>query len=387
MKQDTFDAAIKNASGTTKKIADNPNFVKNFTAAQLPDVLEAISNYNPQTPETMRSRRQALKATQRYIDGNEPSLQSDEFDSFAAGRNIASNSCVFQVKFGGCTFTNKISSEKALAVLDSERQSEVEAGTFRLFQDLINKKHLKPIWKPGNTFQRWIKEMSLPGYGFTLGGGQNLIPVTLIPAVRERIQEMISDRNEAIDRFVEHYESYIEEAKVSNGKLFEAEKYPTAEEVRNSFVFEYKFIGNQVPEELKKVSEDLYEAEKERIELECAAAAPQIREALRQSFLGLVDHFANALKNDEKTGRRKVFSGSNVTHLVDFISLFNDKDLTGDKSLKDLVSQAKSMVDGFDIDKMKSDDEFRAELEEKFTDLADAADSLIGIETRQIELD
>lgn len=313
--------------------------------------------------------------------------QAVQEDMNAIGAKVAQNSCVFQIKFGGCTFTKKIPSEFALSTLDKEGKAKVQAHTLRISQDMINKDHLEGIWKAGRDFVAEVKRLSVPGFGFVLGGGQYLIPLDSIEEVKEKLETMVTERNEALEAFLDDYESIIDEARDMNGEFFNEVDYPSAQKVRDSYNLDYRFIGNQVPEELKKVSNQLYEIEKARIEAECAAAVPKIREALRASFLGLVEHISNSMLPDPDTGKKKRFYGSSVDKLKDFIDLFATKDLTGDSDLQTIIQKTNAILSDSDVDLARTDEEFRQQLGEKFKALSDDARLLVPEDVRRIDLD
>ena len=68
-----------------------------------------------------------------------------------------------------------------------------------------------------------------------------------------------------------------------------------------------------------------------------------IREALRESFSGLISNATARLKvsND---GKKKVFRDSLVTNLQEFLDIFERRDLTNDTALNKLVVKAKNVM-------------------------------------------
>lgn len=304
---------------------------------------------------------------------------------------VAENSCVLEIHKHEPGFSKRVDSKALFDALtmssEDPSQPNIDPDWLNVSKTLIDRKELKELRSHTRAFFAWIKWTSLPGGILTLGGGQFLMPLSRVQEVKQRIDKYVSERDGLLDAFEQKYPAVIERAKERLGSQFDATDYPEFSVIRSAYDTSYKFISNKVPEELKKVSDELYNAEKARITAECAGLVPLIQENLRARFVELVEHFKDRLATDDSTGKKKRFHGSNIDKLKEFIGTFAQMNLTGDGDLAVLVEQSKALVDGADVDKIRTDDAFREQLASSFNEVKVAADKLVTERKRRVVLE
>ena len=307
--------------------------------------------------------------------------------SSEVARQVAERSCILEFYQSEPTFKKKVS---ASAIIDSSKEegiSGIDPTRLSVSKALIETAELRELLMHRRRFNRALKMLSLPGGLLTLAGGQYLIPLVLINEVKANIDQYIVTRGELLERFGERYPSIIEHAKEKLGDLFDETDYPEFNLIRMAYTVQYKFVSNSVPEELKKVSDQLYKQESKRVLADCAGAAVEIEAALRKGFADITEHLADRLSIDEATGRPRQLHSSVVDGVKQFIDTFQSMDLTGDAALGELVTQARGLLGGADADQVRSDPALRQKLKEGFEKIKDSASNLVETRKRKVILE
>ena len=307
--------------------------------------------------------------------------------SSEVARQVAERSCILEFYQSEPTFKKKVS---ASAIIDSSKEegiSGIDPTRLSVSKALIETAELRELLMHRRRFNRALKMLSLPGGLLTLAGGQYLIPLVLINEVKANIDQYIITRGELLERFGERYPAIIEHAKEKLGDLFDETDYPEFNLIRMAYTVQYKFVSNSVPEELKKVSDQLYKQESKRVLADCAGAAVEIEAALRKGFADITEHLADRLSIDEATGRPRQLHSSVVDGVKQFIDTFQSMDLTGDAALGELVTQARGLLGGADADQVRSDPALRQKLKEGFEKIKDSASNLVETRKRKVILE
>lgn len=300
---------------------------------------------------------------------------------------IANQTFIFEFHCSSPTFRKKVQSDFLLNTVNPE-YTQISPERLTVSKSLIDTKGtMREIWKHSRAFVTWIKQVSLPGGLLTPGYGQWLIPTTLLPEVRNKLEVFIRENHELVENFITEYPSLIEASVEKLGPLFDRSQYIDQDEVRERFSIRYKFVSNLIPEEFEKISKKIYEEEKQRIINECSATAHLIQDSLREQFAVLVAALGTKLQNDEETGKPRTFRRGTVDRLKDFVAIFKELNLTGDVELEKLVEQTQGLLSGADVKRIRSDEEFRAELSSSFQTLVSDAEKLITVKTRKINFE
>lgn len=314
---------------------------------------------------------------------SEQEIKPIETVSQSMAEKIARETCILEVHRSEPGFQKKIDSS---IVLNGPNEG-VDPRRLYVTKALVDNKEIKELSKHRTKFFDDLKAMSLPSGLLTIGNGQYLISVAMVKEVKGMIDKYLSERTALLDDFEVRYPAIIESAKERLGPLFNAGDYPPFPQIRSGYSTSYRFVSNTVPEEIEKVSAEIYASEQERILHLCAGEVDFIQNSLRERFLDMVEHFSSRLGADEATGKAKRFHGSNIEHLKDFVATFKQMNLTGDVVLEELVNKAEALVTDVDPTKVRSDAEFRAGLEKSFGDIKAAADKLVVERKRKVILE
>ena len=386
-------AFLKDASKAAKKIANpkTPFVLVDLGIGQLYAVRDSLIAYIPKTEAGVTTKHVALARVETELDERgklqEPAAPEVEpttdFDVEVA-RRIAEESIVLEIHIRQPGFTKKIDATDFLE--RNGNKGKVESDILHVHQDLIDKRHVKKLMDHRQSLLDYIRAWQVPGGMLTPGGGQFLVPIASQDKIYTAIEQFASERQDLLDEFGESWDLIVEEAKKKRGVFFNADDYPSFKSVRERFTHDFRFISNKVPDELKRMSLEIYQKEFNKRMVDCAGAANEIQLALREGFLGLLQHFTDRLGVDEETGKPKRFNEKRITDIRDFLETFQQRNLTGDTELASICEKAQLLLTDVDAATIRSDADTRASLKKAFDGLTEATNELIGVRTRRVRV-
>ena len=122
------------------------------------------------------------------------------------------------------------------------------------------------------------------------------MPVAALEVVEDRLRQFSSDRTELVKSFLSAYPSlYLDAAKRLRG-LYNPADYPPVEDITREFGLSWLYVSFGVPDQLKGISQEVWEQEREKAAQRMAEASSEIQHVLRQSMADLVAHMAERMK-------------------------------------------------------------------------------------------
>jgi len=167
-----------------------------------------------------------------------------------------------------------------------------------------------------------------------------------------------ASRNAAVKELLDAYPTIIDEDKKKLGPEFNSGDYPDKEVLEASFYVSYRYVSLETPEKLEDISASIFQREKERVSQMWDSAAENVRDLLRFSLQETVDKLTCALKPSED-GSRKRLAKSTVSNLVEFLAMFDMRNITDDKELEAVVNKCKSVLEGVDLTNIKKNEEIK----------------------------
>src|SRR5207237_10785313 len=135
--------------------------------------------------------------------------------------------------------------------------------------------------------------------------------------------------------------------------LYHPADYPPVEDVAREFGFSWQYVSFGVPEQLKAISQEVWEQEREKAAKRMAEATTEIQTVLRESMAKLVQHMRERLK-EGPDGKPLRFKETTVSNLVEFLANFEFRNVTDDGELQILVAQACELLNGVDADDLRT---------------------------------
>lgn len=232
---------------------------------------------------------------------------------------------------------------------------------------LSKKLLVSPEWEAINRFDHSIrnrlKTLCPPGSPFK--SSFFMIPLKSALEAETICEEAEADRAALVAKFVAAYPAQVAKAATALAQLHNEGDYPKASDIGSYFSMQRNFVTLDVPENLPP---EIREKEIQRAEKLWAEVSEELTDAMRASFLSLVDHLEECLKPGE-TGKEKTFRKDGFNAIKKFMEAFEVKNLTNDLELAKLVQRAKTIVDTSDTEAIKESADVKAAVASKFTEL------------------
>jgi ElaB/YqjD/DUF883 family membrane-anchored ribosome-binding protein len=137
-----------------------------------------------------------------------------------------------------------------------------------------------------------------------------------------------------------------------------------------------QYVSFGVPEQLRGISREVFEQEREKAAQRMAEASSEIQQVLRETMARLVQHMTERLK-DGADGKPLRFKESTVSNLVEFLANFQFRNVTDDGDLQRLVSQARDLLQGVKADDLRSTAALRNRVQQGMAEIAGHLDTML----------
>lgn len=252
-----------------------------------------------------------------------------------------------------------------------EIESNADKTMLHLSKHLIDSKEYKAIGRFLYETKAWVIARSVPSF---FREGCYLFRLSMVEEVERELTERKSKLRELINTLIDVYPQQIAEGELRLGPQFKRSDYPTIEELRASFYWETQWISFRVPEDLP---EQIRKIELEKAENMWRSAAENITFALRESFKELISHAADKLRPSDD-GKMKIFRDSTIENIFQFLETFNDRNITSDSELAELVKRAGNVLASVDNAQLLRDNkQVRDEVRNGFERITRDIDALL----------
>lgn len=329
------------------------------------------------------------------------------FDPMAAGKQIAAETVVFEIHFRrpgfrksipSAHFMQKIKEADEQDLTDDQRRileqyksnivkdvgpdgEMTDATMLHVSQDILDCKEISEIYKLDGKFSGFIKGFAIPSP--MLAHGMFQIRLSRVEMVDQAVQEFLEQRQALIQAFRVNYETRKEEAKKRRWPFYNESDYPVWNEIESKYKVEAQYLTFNVPAALEQINKSIYEREQKKVQLQWANAAQEARDAQRIAFQELMEHCSTMLGKDE-SGKRKTFSSSAIKKLQEFLTMFEEFNLTGDVELEQIIKKTKDVISGVDVKDLKKDISLRDVMLDSVSKLKEQAAGLVVTKKRKV---
>ena len=256
-------------------------------------------------------------------------------------------------------------------VSTSQIEADADKDLLRVSKHLLDSAELKAIGRFDGEIRRYLYNMCLP---FEIG--IHLLPIAALEAVEARLRQFAVDRAELVKSFLAAYPSVCQDAARRLRGLYNPADYPQVDEAAREFGFSWQYVSFGVPDQLKGISREVWEQEREKAAQRMAEASAEIQQVLRESMAELVTHMAERLK-EGADGKPLKFKQSTVGNLVEFLENFSFRNVTDDQELQALVGQARDLLRGIHADDLRAAGDTRSRVQKGIESIATALDRLV----------
>ncbi|MGH9445127.1 MAG: DUF3150 domain-containing protein [Terriglobia bacterium] len=284
------------------------------------------------------------------------------FDLQSPGEDLARKTVFVKLRLGLLGNSRKVSS--------SQVEVDADKDSIHVSKNLLSSQELEAIRKLDGEIRRYLYSVCLP-----FEPGIHLLPIGLIETVDTKLREFQTKRQELVEAFLEAYPRLCAEAAVRLRTLYNPLDYPPMDEVRSEFSATWQYVSFGVPDQLRGVSERMFQEERDKAAERMAEAYTEVRQVLREAMVELVAHLRDRL-TDQPDGTPQRLRESTVQKLREFLDTFDFRNVTNDQELKDQVERARLLLTGTTTDAIRNTTELRAMVREGMGEIAQRLESM-----------
>jgi len=279
------------------------------------------------------------------------------------GVDLAKKTVCIRVRLSTMGNTRKVST--------SQIEADADKDLLRVSKHLVDSAELKAVGRFDGEIRRYLYNICLP---FEIG--IHLLAIAALQQVEERLRQFASDREQLVQAFLVAYPSLCLDAAKRLRGLYNPADYPPAADVAREFGFSWQYVSFGVPEQLKGISQEVWEQEREKAAQRMAEASCEIQQVLRESMAKLVQHMADRLK-EGADGKPLRFKESTVSNLIEFLANFEFRNVTDDTELQALVAQSRQLLQGVNADDLRTTGELlRMKVQQGMAEIAAQLDTM-----------
>lgn len=264
----------------------------------------------------------------------------------------------------------------ATAELAADKHASSEA--LRVTKRLVSRESMKSLRDIATLVKAFHLRSTLPWND----RGIRLLPVSREQSYRRGLDKLRDEMIDARSAFLKDYSTYISDAKVALGDLFDANDYPTVEEIERKIGIELEI--NPVPDRTH-FADGLLGEDEDRIRADMERRnQARIQLGVEELFTGLADavrRLADRMdfdEGDDGEPKARKFKDTVLSNLTEAAERARDLDVTGNDVLAELAGEAVKLVDGVDVSTLRPtsgqkvySEHVRAKLQQDATALAD----------------
>ena len=241
-------------------------------------------------------------------------------------------------------------------------------------KDLVDSDELRAIESYDASTKAWLGSRAVPDE--LLRNSAFRVSVDALADVYEYLERRSKDRKPLVKVFRAAYPGLVKAARERLGALWSPAQYPDVALIEQAFSFSWRVVEIGVPgEKLRSVSRALFEKEREKAESAWSNAVGQINEALAKGMAQVVGHLAEKLGGGDE--RPKRLRESAVKHVAEFLDTFDQRNLTKNADLADLVDKARKLLSGVDAKMLRGDAAVRGAVARGFADVKAGLDKML----------
>ena len=280
------------------------------------------------------------------------------------GVDLARKTVCIKVRLSTMGNTRKVST--------SQIEADADKDLLRVSKHLVDSAELKAIGRFDGEIRRFLYNICLP---FEIG--IHLLPITALETVEHRLRQFAEGRKQLVAAFISAYPGLCQDAAKRLRGLYNPADYPPVEDVTKEFGFSWQYVSFGVPDQLKGISREVWEQEREKAAQRMAESSAEIQQVLRESMAKLVQHMADRLKEGQD-GKPLRFKETTVSNLVEFLTNFEFRNVTDDTELQAMVAQARQLLQGVSADDLRATGDLRTKVQQGMADIAAQLDTMMA---------
>lgn len=200
--------------------------------------------------------------------------------------------------------------------------------------------------------------------------GVRLLPTKNFMFYKQNLNVMEAHFNQLVSNFIQHYPTLIQQAQANLNTLFNAEDYPTVEEVTEKFGFKYVFTPVPTAGDFRiDVTADEVAELSRQYE---ASFNDRLNDAMKDQWdrlHGVLTHISERLTETEGEEKGKRMHESMITNAQSLCELLTKLNVTNDPKLEEARRALELTLLGVDKDSLKESPALRESVKTKVDDI------------------
>lgn len=278
--------------------------------------------------------------------------------------SLVSKTVFLRVRYGSIGNSRKVAGAEVLT-------TDADVSLLRVSKTLLESTELEAIRQHDTKLRKWLGNTCLP-YDI----GILLLPVGLIQQAEVKLQEHKVERERLIEAFVAAYPQIKEEAQRQLKGLYHESEYPTVDEVKEKFRFEWQYINFGIPGQLQKINPELYRQEQEKAAAQLKEAANEVVAVMRGTLFDMVNHLKERL-TPSADGKPKKLHESAIEKVKEFLNTFDLRNVTDDKQLEVEVQKVRALLGGTTAATLRSSEEWREKMRKGMENVTESLGGMV----------
>lgn len=247
--------------------------------------------------------------------------------------------------------------------INTSKQASVNAGNYSK-HILAGATELTKIQKLESEIRDWHTRQTLPWSD----SGVRLLPMLNFFDYKQQLNDYEQQFNDAVNEFVQAYPNLISIMAFRLGALFNANEYPTVDNVVNKFGLRYNI--QPVPE-VGDFRVDIAADMRKELETQYANAYQARLESAMSDAWGrlhtTLEHMVDRLSGDDK----KIFRDTLVTNALELTQLLSKLNVMNDPKLEKARLQLKDALEGVEPNDLRKHPEVRQDVLARVNEIMD----------------
>jgi len=209
------------------------------------------------------------------------------------------------------------------------------------------------------TVYNWVKRKT-----YDWAGPSRYLPLASLQSFKSEFNQIEEQHKELLDKFVQRYPDIIANMAFKQGDMFDANEYPSVDEMRNRFRINLYITDVPTGDFRNAIANDIAEDLKQHYQKE---TNDKIQEIMRDASVRLVDfikRIANSCREVEpdangKVRRPKVYE-TTLQQAKEHCNLLKDFNLTNDQRLEEMRVDLLNTIENITAEDIRDSDATRA---------------------------
>lgn len=297
-------------------------------------------------------------------------------EEYREGKDINEQAMLANIRitsWGGGITDKQVSAEVAKRAGAQGRAQDVGYYNKRL----LRRTAMKDINRAGSDMRAVHYRYTMPWDDM----GARLLPIGLHERYVREMDELIERRIAAKAELVSDYSEHLDEARARLGSLFDAQDFPSAEQLRDRITQEYHFSAVPTARHFavesmnKDVQSSIRKDIEERIAAKIQGSVVHLYERLYEVTGAVVERLGAEGESDNR-----IFRNSLLSNMQEVIALVPALNLTGSSHLDEMAAKLGEAIDGIEPNQLRPNHKaFEAEKREQVKAAAtDVQEQLAG---------